>query len=196
MSDFSPSPTLTPDRSDSPGANTLGLAGFVTSLIGFVVTGGLLCPIGLLLSLIALRRAPRGFAIAGVVIGVLGSCGGCLMLLVVVPMLILILASGVTLAAALGFIAAGGPSALETFTHMVAVNQAISRFVEVRGVAPASLSELNVDPAQLIDGWGTPLQYQVSDASGKICWTLQSAGPDRMLDADDMTFSECQARTP
>jgi hypothetical protein len=196
MIESSPSPAGAPEESAATGSNTLGLAGFVTSLVGFVVTGGILCPIGLILSLVALRRAPRGFAIAGVVIGVVGSCGGCFFALLVLPMLLLILASGVTVAAALGFIAAGGAPALETFAHMVRVNEAVSKFVEVRGVAPSSLSELKIDPAMLIDGWGTPLQYQSSDAPDKICWTLQSAGPDRMLDADDMTFSECQERTP
>ena len=52
--------------------NGLGLAGFITSIVGWI-TFGLLCPIGLLLSIIALFKAPRGFAIAGLVIGVLGS---------------------------------------------------------------------------------------------------------------------------
>src|ERR1043165_9168202 len=52
--------------------NGLGIAGFVVSLVG-IFTLGLLCPIGLLLSFIALFRAPRGFAIAGLIIGLLGS---------------------------------------------------------------------------------------------------------------------------
>lgn len=53
-------------------SNGLGLAGFITSLVGWV-SCGLLCPIGLLLSLIALFKPPRGFAIAGLIIGGLGS---------------------------------------------------------------------------------------------------------------------------
>src|SRR6056297_1203570 len=53
-------------------SNTLGTAGFVTSLVGWV-TCGVLCPIGLLLSVIALFKAPRGMAIAGTIIGGLGS---------------------------------------------------------------------------------------------------------------------------
>ncbi len=53
-------------------SNGLGVAGFVVSLVG-VFTLGLLCPVGLLLSLMALLRSPRGFAFAGVVIGLLGT---------------------------------------------------------------------------------------------------------------------------
>ena len=51
--------------------NTIGLFGFIVALTG------LLCcvtfPIGLILSLIGLRKPPRGFAIAGTVIGSLGT---------------------------------------------------------------------------------------------------------------------------
>src|SRR5215210_2130737 len=51
-----------PERRPS---NTLGIVGFVLAFC--------LPPIGLILSLAALARRPRGFAIAGVIIGLLGS---------------------------------------------------------------------------------------------------------------------------
>jgi Na+-driven multidrug efflux pump len=53
-------------------SNGLGIAGFVVSLVGLIPCG-LLCPLGALLSLIAVFRQPRGFAIAGLIIGTLGS---------------------------------------------------------------------------------------------------------------------------
>jgi hypothetical protein len=56
----------------SPPGNTLGIVGFVFSLLG-VVTCGLLGPVGLLLSLLALFKRPRGFATAGAVIGLLAT---------------------------------------------------------------------------------------------------------------------------
>lgn len=59
-------PTPTP-------SNGLGVAGFVTSLVGLLLTCGLLCPLGFIFSLVALRKQPRGMAIAGAVIGGLGS---------------------------------------------------------------------------------------------------------------------------
>src|SRR3954471_6265213 len=55
-----------------PPSNNLGLAGFVTSLLG-LLSCGVLSPIGLLLSLIGLTKQPRGFAVAGTIIGLIGS---------------------------------------------------------------------------------------------------------------------------
>ena len=51
--------------------NGLGIAGFIVSVVG-VFTLGCLSPVGVLLSLIAAFRRPRGFASAGVVIGGFG----------------------------------------------------------------------------------------------------------------------------
>jgi type II secretion system protein G len=53
-------------------SNGLGTAGFVISLIGFL-TCGLLCPLGLLLSFFGILKPPRGLAIAGTILGGLGS---------------------------------------------------------------------------------------------------------------------------
>ncbi len=62
-------------------SNGMGTAGFVLSLIGWV-TCGVLCPVGLLFSLVGLNREPRGLAIAGTVIGGIGTLlvvGACLL---------------------------------------------------------------------------------------------------------------------
>jgi len=168
---------------DSDG-NALGLAGFITSLVGVVMTAGFLCPVGLILSLVALRRQPRGFAIAGAVIGLLGSCGGCFAIAIGVPLL----AGGAVLLAALGFVAGGGVPALHTIDHMLQVRGAIETFEKANGKLPASLADLNMPKDMLEDGWGTPLQYQMSQQGTTMKWTLQSAGPDRQLDKDDITF--------
>jgi len=53
-------------------SNGLGIAGFIVSLVGWL-TCGLLCPVGLILSVIGLFKQPRGMAIAGSVIGGFGS---------------------------------------------------------------------------------------------------------------------------
>lgn len=52
--------------------NGLGLGGLIVSVLGFL-TCGLLCPIGLLISAIGLFKRPRGIAIAGIVVGGLGT---------------------------------------------------------------------------------------------------------------------------
>src|SRR5687767_6263757 len=56
--------------------NVLGIVGFVTSILG-LLTCGVLAPIGFVLSLLAITKRPKGFALAGTVIGLLG----CLLLL-------------------------------------------------------------------------------------------------------------------
>ncbi len=55
-------------QSAGSGTNGFGLAGFIISLVS-VLTMFLLAPVGLILSIIGLRKAPRGLAIAGVIIG-------------------------------------------------------------------------------------------------------------------------------
>lgn len=62
-----------PDYAPQPESNGLGIAGFVVSLCGLILTCGCASPIGLVLSLVALRKEPRGLAIAGTVIGAIGS---------------------------------------------------------------------------------------------------------------------------
>ncbi len=58
------------------GNNTLGLTGFILSIVAFVLSwipilGGLLWLVGAILSIIGLFKAPRGFAIAGTIISFL-----------------------------------------------------------------------------------------------------------------------------
>lgn len=55
-----------------PSNNSLGVAGLIVSIAGFF-TCGMLSPIGLLLSLVGLLKAPRGAAIAGSILGFFGS---------------------------------------------------------------------------------------------------------------------------
>ncbi|MEM9065482.1 MAG: type II secretion system protein GspG [Planctomycetota bacterium] len=53
-------------------SNGLGIAGFVVSLVG-LLSCGLIAPIGAIMSAIALNKQPKGFAIAGLIIGIFGS---------------------------------------------------------------------------------------------------------------------------
>jgi hypothetical protein len=53
--------------------NGLGIAGFVVSLVGVVATCGLLAPLGLALSTLAMLRPRRGLATAGMILGLIGT---------------------------------------------------------------------------------------------------------------------------
>ena len=75
QNDFNTTAPGTAGTTPPVGANGLGIAGFVTSLVGFLTCfcSVVLCPIGLVLSLFGLRHPKKGLAIAGVVIGAIGT---------------------------------------------------------------------------------------------------------------------------
>ena len=64
--------------------NTIGLVGFIVSLVSLLIFCGLLSPISAVLSFMGIRRQPKGFAIAGLAISVVG----CLYLLGIVLVII------------------------------------------------------------------------------------------------------------
>jgi hypothetical protein len=55
--------------------NVAGVVGFIVSLVGLLCTLGLLAPIGMLISVVGLfgKNKPKGFAIAGTIIGLIGT---------------------------------------------------------------------------------------------------------------------------
>lgn len=60
-------------QTKSSSSNVLGAWGFGISLFGLLMTFGLLCPLGLLLSFFGLFAKKRGIAIAGTIIGGIGT---------------------------------------------------------------------------------------------------------------------------
>lgn len=164
--------------------NGMGIAGFVISLVGLVATGGLLSPIGLVLSLIALGRQPRGFAIAGVILGLVGSCGGLLMLLVF----------GAAILAALGLVAVAAiafsePQKLEVTTDMVSIAMAIDKYRQENRYLPAGLELLPLDENRLTDPWGERYRYEQKDERSEF--DLVTAGEDKTFGTkDDVRLTE------
>ncbi|MEM6260799.1 MAG: hypothetical protein AAGI37_21330 [Planctomycetota bacterium] len=67
-------PTMPGDAFDDgrPQKNTIGLVGFILSLLA-LVTCGALSIISLLVSIVGAFKAPRGLAIAGVIISIIGT---------------------------------------------------------------------------------------------------------------------------
>ncbi len=138
-------------------SNPLGIVGFVLSLL--CVTS----PIGLLISLIALMKSPRGFAIAGVLIGLVFSA----ILAVGVWIVLLIL-----------------PYLQETGTVIEdadSLRNKISAYQTTNnGTPPTSLDDLNWTDT---DPWGNSYVLVV-DPSDKS-WTLTTLGPDSVADTFD-----------
>ena len=79
-----PDPTATPTEIHvhTPNSNSLATAGLIVSIVG-LFTAGILSPIGLLMSIFAFFKPPRGMAVAGIVIGGLGT----VVLLVLIAMI-------------------------------------------------------------------------------------------------------------
>jgi hypothetical protein len=174
----SPYPGTLPVRE----TNGLGVAGFVCSLVGLLFTGGLLCPIGLIVSVIALGRRPRGFATAGVIIGILGTCGG----------ILFILFAGAAVLAALGLaavamISLSEPEKMEITSDMVNTALAVKAYEKEHRYLPADLGSLDLRPSTLRDPWGSAYQYHLTD--DKPGFDLVSSGQDGQFGTpDDVTL--------
>lgn len=62
-----------PRHGGASSGNTMGLVGFILSIVSLAVFFGAASPIALIFSLLGLRGRPRGLAIAGTVIGSVGT---------------------------------------------------------------------------------------------------------------------------
>ncbi len=174
MTQFAYDPYAMPARQ----SNGLGLAGFICSLVGLVLTGGLLCPIGLILSLAAIGKQPRGFAIAGLIIGLIGTCGGVLVLLVFGA--VILAALGVATVAAIAF---SEPQKLEVTSDMVTIAMAVEHYRDKNNYLPATLEMLALEQDKLVDPWGQKYRYVQEDPKEKF--DLVTAGEDKLWDTKD-----------
>ncbi|MCA9292625.1 MAG: type II secretion system protein GspG [Phycisphaerales bacterium] len=167
--------------------NSLGVAGFVVSLVGFL-SCGLLSPIGLILSLVALKKEPKGLAIAGVVLGALGLCGMPIALLFFLPLVLgLLVAAGAT-----GLALALGGDQLMAQAEMTYLHDRIGEYQQAHGALPLLLTDLDPSPDAdaLTDPWGNDYVYV---ASPDGTYKLSSMGEDGQAGtADDVKFNPDQ----
>lgn len=172
MSDY-PTPNPGQQGYQPPPSNGLGVSGFIVSITGAIVTAGFLCPIGFVLSAIALRKEPRGFAIAGTIIGLLGS----------------ILAAGVTVMlvnafnTGMGFFGNFGPQMTTSTTMSIASYDIDSHYTSNNNTLPDQATGDALVAAHL-DGWNTPIKYQPVLGS-TTDYELVSAGPDMQFGTSD-----------
>lgn len=159
------------------GTNGLGIAGFICSLVG-LLTCGILSPVGLLLSLAAMFRPPRGFAIAGVMLGILGS------LWVATITVVVSLTIGLA-AAAQVVLGAGDVTAL---FDIAVIQRAVRQHHQETGALPRTLDELSLEEGALTDSWGARYTYTIGP--GGRSYTIESPGRDgQMGTADDIRFT-------
>jgi len=160
------------------GSNVLGIIGFVLSTLGLITCCipfvGFIGSIGLVLSLIALFRAPRGFAIAGTMIGIIATIFAVLWLVLFSLMGAAIIASG-------GFMDFG-----KALMIVYQVDEQRAR----GGNYPADLTMLKeVPPEFRKDRNNIDFLYEV--APDGSTFTLKGAGPDATMGTtDDIEFTE------
>ena len=143
-----------------PPSNAIGVAGFVVSLVG-IISCGALSPIGLILSLVGLRKEPKGLAVAGTIIGGVGI----VLIGVLVGLVIVLIPKGHVVA-----------------TELVVVTavHAIEARAEETGELP-SVDEGKELIAEHTDAWSNALRYEPSGDE----FTIRSAGPDGAFDTGD-----------
>lgn len=142
------------DQPAKPASNPLGIVGFI---FAFCIS-----PLGLLLSLVALAWRPRGFAVAGVIVGLIGTV-------------------------IWGILGTMGWFGRQGFMF-IAEYEAISRSIESyssahNGELPPDLATAGITGDLTLDPWGKEYRYQ--PAADGTSWTLTSAAYDGQFDTKD-----------
>jgi hypothetical protein len=167
-------------------SNGLGVAGFFIALIGLFIPTGIIALLGLLISLAALGRPPRGFAAMGVVIGLLGTV---VWLAITGVVVVGGLAAGVVavLAVAAMFIMTQ-PEIIEVTSDMFNVTIAAVEYEEKNGNLPDDIAVLGLGATTLTDPWGNPYRYRL--ANEELGFDVMSNGADGLVGTnDDMALS-------
>jgi hypothetical protein len=156
----------------------MGIAGFVTSLIG-LLSCGFLSPLGLLFSFFGLFKAPRGLAIAGTILGAIGS-------------LWLIVAGFAMVMTVLGL-----SKAASTIADMTATRTASQKAFRIIDDTRQRQGSLPTDAegtkmiSSLMDPWGTPLAYRRNADT----FSVVSFGKDKVEGTtDDLSFTESELK--
>ncbi|MFN3168441.1 MAG: DUF4190 domain-containing protein [Phycisphaeraceae bacterium] len=171
-----PTPTQPPTTIGGyqpPPSNGLGIAGFVVSLTGLVVTGGFVCPLGVILSLVALRKQPRGFAVAGLITGLLGCALAALVVL------------------AIAGVVGAGTAFMQGFSGQINTSMTMdsaswdidSHFANNQNTLPDQATG-DAIVGVYVDDWGTALRYEPL-ANSTQDYRLRSAGTDQQFNTLD-----------
>jgi hypothetical protein len=162
-----------PQYYQPPQENTLGLVGFIASLIGLFFC--VAAPVGLIISLMGLRQHPKGFAIAGTIIGGVTT----LLYLAVLAMY------GAFLAACIGVGVAAQPM-VQTMATLGDARQTIENAIGPDGAYPGQ-AEGDRLIAGKTDYWQNALRYEPTDGG----FVIRSAGADKQFNTtDDLTVDD------
>lgn len=165
-------------KRDRSAVNRLGLAGFIVSLVGLVFTLGILSPLGLLMSFLALFSRNRGFAIAGVVLGSIGTA-----------IFAVGLATIAWAASTMHHFSVEVPQFQATHAVLEEAFITVEEHRRVEGKLPEGI-EGNKLVLPHIDPWGNAVRYETEENNQ---FAVRSAGADGEFDTpDDMVHSSSQ----
>ncbi|MFT5423362.1 MAG: FAD/FMN-containing dehydrogenase [Phycisphaerales bacterium] len=164
-------------------SNGAGFWGFILSLLGVTCcVGTCFSWVGLVVSLVGLTKKPRGFAIAGVVLGAVGTTGG-------IALWGTVARPATRWAGQMGLVEIRTAASIWNAEKLV-----IDRF-ESTGTLPTSLAEVTDGSLVYVDQWGTDLGYRAS-TSGEG-YSLHSAGPDTAWGTgDEISYTVLDADEP
>ncbi len=171
-----------PVESNASTWNGLAVFGFCLSLIGLFIPTGIVSLLGLLISLVALTRPPRGFAIFGVLLGLLGTLFWfTLMIALLVAGMLGAIAMLIVMAVFFVFVQ---PETLAVSSDMMNILIASAEHEKERGALPESVDDLELERMHRIDPWGMPYRLVLTD-DRELPLDIVSAGPDGEFDTDD-----------
>ncbi|GAA4421991.1 hypothetical protein [Bremerella cremea] len=153
-----------------PKANVLGAWGFGISLFGLIATFGLLCPLGLLLSFLGLFSRRRGMAIAGLIIGGVGT------------MIVAVGVGSIAMAAsAAHYYSVEAPKIAKTQQVLDHACVVVESYRQENGQLPEGI-EGNKLVIEIEDAFGNAVRYEPEDGNQ---FAIRSAGPDGDFDTSD-----------
>lgn len=156
--------------------NTWGIIGLTISVVG-LFTLGILSPLGLAASIAGMSRRPRGTAIAGVVLGLVGTI---LLIVYTLPRIIPPAVREVGMGARANDTIATR-AAQDTWILMRDVADRLDAARPKNGDAP-SQAEGDAAMSGRQDSWINVIRYARPDDE---TFEIRSAGPDRIFDTDD-----------
>lgn len=172
-----------PDVGPPEEPNNAAVVGFILSVTGLLVCGGLLCPFGLVVSAMGLKkRNNQGLAIAGLVLGIAGTIA---LVIFVIYIVVAFAAFAAFFAALFGVAASAVNENAQTFTEIGKAQREIEKSVQ-----DSEEKELpsNEEGTRIVkrfkDFWGHPLRYE-RDPGQRHRYTIRSAGADGKFDTSD-----------
>ena len=159
-----------PNPDAPPSANRMGIAAFIASILGLSCLPFVGSIAGLVLGIVAVRRAPRGFAIAAIVLSAAGTC-------FIFPVLLGLLLPALA-------VARNAAREVRTEIAFVEVAARAREFRTDNGRLPADIVECYGSELPPFDGWGAPVRLRLFGDD----LFVDSAGEDGVWDTgDDVT---------